>query len=1698
VHTLCSATRVAFLPELEFKDYRLNSFLTIARVAWQSACHNGATPTQTAVKDANDVVTALHMPNPPTASFLASHAQSKLEALASFASRARTTPKSESHAAANGDVKIEAVSNGDSSLQAQWRFRHTAHACAELLRLDKGDGFWTQAAKVLVLSEACMHNLSLQARAQRLYEQEEAIASRHQTETLMRTLPDALATFLHAFENSSANSGVDPENAESVCVIDFVDSRLAHAVAAALLEGAPSEVPHDGTNRAISLWAESCRLAGVSEELKPVLKGVQPKAELPMDMQLQESSLGAEDITLLPFEENELVDSFLPIEKKNAFKETPLTELAGLRRESEQVQEIYQWQKPEQLEPAFWESARDMAAGKATYYKSKPLQELAYSEKLGKGQRRRVRSTLSRAEGMREQKRKEELALLRKQVNRWIDDKEQRNIQMSAKFNQWYAQSLVGTKYSRKVATFDEGDKKGKHKQQHHATGQKKGESKKEQIIREQEEKRQEEEMEKQRERWSTLEKRLDAATKEAEWSDNGANEVKRFMQSCGNAPEVVMDALQFLIDKSYSQHKNFDSVRRQALKENKWPPEHSMRMAVHVWEGAMYVLEHHVDALVSREKGKKVTKTVCKTLEKLGFARASLNYHDKLDQESERQAQNDGRKGKKSKSKGKGRDKDEGDGKEQQKEERETRDPDKRANCHMSAARFEMMYAGHRLPRPGPPDRDPRAESFNPDYWQRKVLDCIDTGSSAVICAPTSSGKTFISSYVMESVLRSGDEGRVVFLAPTKALVNQVAAQVYKDFGNVYGIFTHDYRYNALESSVLVTVPSCLEVLLMSPQHQEWAKTLQFVIFDEIHCISDEEGGEVWEHLLLMLRCPFLALSATVGNPEEFANWLKGAKQLQYEQDKRNGCASKPHKYDVSLIVHKERHADLRSHIFIPDQKNAIDLSDGVLVNRRGISEEHLENARKHANTHVEELHPASALTSHVLRNHGFPSELSFEPRDSLTLFDKMMEKSGGKDEGLMQLKPETLFEKEVRIARPFTRQFELKLQDTLVRWATGSEQQKAWLEKVLSDLQQGLTQATTTAENELGTSIEYGEGDAIGGPFLDLLVSLGASDRLPALVFNFDRFVCIELIEQTVHRLERLEAQYENEHAREIEAKQRAIERAQKQAQKEQERKKKEDDTMPEEQPQMQQEEESPVNKLFTFVKEGEQMVKQELDALLKTLRLDEKNILVRALHRGIGIHHPGLPKKYRSAVEILFRAKHLKVVIATNTMAYGINMPCRSVVFAGDSIFFDALHFRQMSGRAGRRGFDDLGHIVFFGIPGYKISRLLVSPVPYLRGRQPVSITLVLRLLMLHEQYPAARDALICLLQTPHLAQEQPHLVSQIQHMFRHSLEYLQRRHLLDAAGESINLAPLAAHVFWAEPANLALTHMLEQGVFHQLTDPSVTPEGEKLVKEQHRQWQSISHDLLLALSHLFQREAMRPNVEEDTRLREGSSFPSRVILEDPAGPCKDSLEQHNRSTLDTMASLVRLFAHNEKLPESSKLPLSNLDMGSSSSFKEASEQTKTVNDLGSFLQATAVQYEAVSPFATLSGKGDVFHSAQELCWYARDGINMEVSSMPMLAAKDRHGRSMPLNRYVLDYMKHGQKGLLATANGMPEGVAWESLNQFVNALKAVSGGMSAVNPEEGTPEEEEMISGSQLLASFKRLSADYKSAHDSFNL
>ena len=81
----------------------------------------------------------------------------------------------------------------------------------------------------------------------------------------------------------------------------------------------------------------------------------------------------------------------------------------------------------------------------------------------------------------------------------------------------------------------------------------------------------------------------------------------------------------------------------------------------------------------------------------------------------------------------------------------------------------------------------------------------------------------------------------------------------------SVYGVFTRDYRINALEARILVTVPACLEILLFSPAHRNWVNQLRYVIFDEVHCMREggireggaaESTGTIWEHCLLLIRC--------------------------------------------------------------------------------------------------------------------------------------------------------------------------------------------------------------------------------------------------------------------------------------------------------------------------------------------------------------------------------------------------------------------------------------------------------------------------------------------------------------------------------------------------------------------------------------------------------------------------------------------------------------------------------------------------------------------------------------------------------------------------------------------------------------------------------------------------------------------------
>ncbi|MCB0962026.1 MAG: hypothetical protein KDA98_01770 [Acidimicrobiales bacterium] len=94
---------------------------------------------------------------------------------------------------------------------------------------------------------------------------------------------------------------------------------------------------------------------------------------------------------------------------------------------------------------------------------------------------------------------------------------------------------------------------------------------------------------------------------------------------------------------------------------------------------------------------------------------------------------------------------------------------------------------------------------------------------------------------------------------------------------------------------------------------------------------------------------------------------------------------------------------------------------------------------------------------------------------------------------------------------------------------------------------------------------------------------------------------------------------------------------------------------------------------------------------------------------LEAGVAAHHAGMVPPFKEAVEACFVEGLVKVVFATETLALGINMPARSVVIEQLSKFTGEHHedltpsqYTQLTGRAGRRGLDPVGHALVLWSP------------------------------------------------------------------------------------------------------------------------------------------------------------------------------------------------------------------------------------------------------------------------------------------------------------------------------------------------------------------------------------------------------------
>ena len=162
----------------------------------------------------------------------------------------------------------------------------------------------------------------------------------------------------------------------------------------------------------------------------------------------------------------------------------------------------------------------------------------------------------------------------------------------------------------------------------------------------------------------------------------------------------------------------------------------------------------------------------------------------------------------------------------------------------------------------------------------------------------------------------------------------------------------------------------------------------------------------------------------------------------------------------------------------------------------------------------------------------------------------------------------------------------------------------------------------------------------------------------------------------------------------------------------------------------------------KLDLLTKEETIELNKIIDEYIKENSYLENNPQLDLIKSGIASHHAGLLPGWKALVEKLFQKGLIKVVFATETLAAGINMPARTTIISSISKRTDSGHrmlsaneFLQMSGRAGRRGMDEIGYVVVIGTPFQtpdEVANLVKSDANPLESKFSPSYSMVLNLL------------------------------------------------------------------------------------------------------------------------------------------------------------------------------------------------------------------------------------------------------------------------------------------------------------------------------------------------------------------------------
>lgn len=356
-------------------------------------------------------------------------------------------------------------------------------------------------------------------------------------------------------------------------------------------------------------------------------------------------------------------------------------------------------------------------------------------------------------------------------------------------------------------------------------------------------------------------------------------------------------------------------------------------------------------------------------------------------------------------------------------------------------------------------------------DQWQKDVFEMMDRRQNVIVIAPTSSGKTALSTYA------SLVFNRVLFVVPSAELARQVCGMIRNlvldnKIKKHISLVTSKDVYHDHEASfdILVGTPEALEQYFVERNIQ--TDLFDYIVFDEIHQLNQEVVGAELERWIKWLthntRSHFLALSACVGNAEQLHAW--------WRQFVPGG--------DIALVCCNRR--------FLQQQKYLWQADKGRLT----------------------KIHPLAVISLDFLQQKGFArddgtvqSDMAFTPDELYDLYTK--------------LHAHPLFDATLHPAQYFT-SLRLTLDDCKHwEWAmkrmlqTLAVRDPAFVSRLLAEYD--------IVEEE---EVKELEQVASAAQLYKLLKELQGKNLLPTILFRLDPNVCQQKFTELIHYLKAEEA--------------------------------------------------------------------------------------------------------------------------------------------------------------------------------------------------------------------------------------------------------------------------------------------------------------------------------------------------------------------------------------------------------------------------------------------------------------------------------------------------------------------------------------------------------------------------------------------